>query len=166
MLANFSYLLASKSITLYILYTLHVILGTSLVFTALYTYGVHSSKAMARAAALEASMQTSVNGISMIGKGLNDSGSAVEFEEEMDELNEMNIAIGGLDGMSGMRKAKSVVGLSTETDARENKSTGIECGNVNGEVKFREICYGGNVKEGAEMNMPMLGEKGVTIEIS
>lgn len=121
---------------------------------------------MARAAALEASMQTSVNGISMIGKGLNDSGSAVEFEEEMDELNEMDIAIGGLDGTNGMRKAKSVVGLSTERDARGNKSTGIECGNVNGEVKFREICYGGNVKEGAGMNIPMLGEKRMTVEIS
>ncbi|QSZ32181.1 hypothetical protein DSL72_001752 [Monilinia vaccinii-corymbosi] len=153
MLANISYLLTSKSITLYILYTLHVMLGTSLVFTALYTYGVHSSKAMARAAALEASMRGSVNKISMMGKGSNHSGNTVEFEEEMG-------------GLNGIRKAKSMIGLGSGREALENMSTSHQSGSMRGGIKFREVCYDGRVKGGVEGNLPVLDGKRLTVEIS
>ncbi|KAJ8058807.1 hypothetical protein OCU04_011795 [Sclerotinia nivalis] len=166
MFSNLAYLLTSKSITLYILYTLHVMLGTSLVFTALYTYGLHSSKAMARAAALEASMQAGVNGIPTMGNG-----SAVEFEDDMDiEVDGMDIAIGGLDGT---RKVKSMIGLSSRRAGWENVSgsLGYEGGNLGmkeREMKFREICYSSGGKEGVEVDvsMPVVSGKGISVEIS
>ncbi|CAD6446169.1 d4175c7e-4a2c-4791-80d8-7a0854e05f32-CDS [Sclerotinia trifoliorum] len=169
MFSNLAYLLTSKSITLYILYTLHVMLGTSLVFTALYTYGLHSSKAMARAAALEASMQASGNsgcGISAIGNG-----SAVEFEDDIDsEVHGMDIAIGGLDGM---RKVGSVVDLSTSRVGWENESVGLgfegaELGMERTGVRFREICYSSRGKEGLQVDgsVSMMGGRGISVEIS
>ncbi|APA08747.1 hypothetical protein SS1G_02523 [Sclerotinia sclerotiorum 1980 UF-70] len=169
MFSNLAYLLTSKSITLYILYTLHVMLGTSLVFTALYTYGLHSSKAMARAAALEASMQASGNngcGISTMGNG-----SAVEFEDDLDtEMHGMDIAIGGLDGV---RKSGSVVGLSTGRVEWENGSVGLEVegadlGVERTGVRFREVCYSSRQKEGVQVgvSVPVMGGRGISVEIS
>ncbi|KAF7934899.1 uncharacterized protein EAE98_002944 [Botrytis deweyae] len=170
MFSNLAYLLSSKSITLYILYTLHVMLGTSLVFTALYTYGVQTSKAMARAAALEASVNSG-NGIAgfSVGKALN--GSAVEFEDDVEmEMDGMDIAMGGLNRIKGMRKVKSMVGLSSAQAGRENASTGFECadGNGNGEegIKFREICYSSGGKEGVAMGGLGVAGKGMALEIS
>ncbi|KAF7894012.1 hypothetical protein EAF00_007526 [Botryotinia globosa] len=168
MFSNLAYLLSSKSITLYILYTLHVMLGTSLVFTALYTYGVQTSKAMARAAALEASVNSG-NGIAgfSVGKALN--GSAVEFEDDMEiEMDGMDIAMGGLNRIKGMRKVKSMIGLSSAKAGRENASTGFECAHGNGEegIKFREIFYSSGGKEGVAMNGLGVVGKGMALEIS
>ncbi|ATZ50758.1 hypothetical protein BCIN_06g02440 [Botrytis cinerea B05.10] len=168
MFSNLAYLLSSKSITLYILYTLHVMLGTSLVFTALYTYGVHSSKAMARAAALEASVNSG-NGITGFpgSKALN--GSAVEFEEDMGiEMDGMDIAMGGLNQIKGMRQVKSMIGLSSARAGWENASTGLECvggKGREGEIKFREICYSAGGKEGMMDGLGVAG-KGMALEIS
>ncbi|TGO61490.1 hypothetical protein BCON_0027g00590 [Botryotinia convoluta] len=168
MFSNLAYLLSSKSITLYILYTLHVMLGTSLVFTALYTYGVQTSKAMARAAALEASVNSG-NGITgfPVGKALN--GSAVEFEDDMEsEMDGMDIAMGGLNRIKGMRKVKSMIGLSSAKAGRDNASTGFECAGGNGEggIKFREICYSSGGKEGIPMDGLGVAGKGMALEIS
>ncbi|TGO41747.1 hypothetical protein BHYA_0017g00570 [Botrytis hyacinthi] len=168
MFSNLAYLLSSKSVTLYILYTLHVMLGTSLVFTALYTYGVQTSKAMARAAALEASVNSG-NGITgfPVGKALN--GSAVEFEDDMEiEMDGMDIAMGGLDRIKGMRKVKSMIGLSSAKAGRENASTGFECTDGNREegIKFREICYSSGGDEGVAMNGLGVAGKGMALEIS
>ncbi|ESZ91928.1 hypothetical protein SBOR_7673 [Sclerotinia borealis F-4128] len=175
MLSNLAYLLTSKSIALYVLYTLHVMLGTSLVFTALYTYSVHSSKAIAKAAALEASLLsdgTVMVGVSGMGFGSVVNGSAVEFEEEMEsygmdevgEMGEMDMAIGGLNAIDEMRKVKStsMMKLSTRRAGWENASTGFNRGNLkrnDGQVKFREICYGGDVRKDMGMYVPVIGGK-------
>ncbi|KAF7877306.1 hypothetical protein EAF04_000989 [Stromatinia cepivora] len=178
MFSNLAYLLTSKSITLYILYTFHVMLGTSLVFTALYTYGLHSSKAMARAAALEASMQAGVNGVNGIPTMGN--GSAVEFEDDLDiEVDDMDITIGGLDGLesglNGMRRVKSMIGLNSSRAGWENisGSLGYEGGNLGMKergIKFREICYSSGRKERVEVDVsvpvPVLDGKGMAVEIS
>ncbi|KAF7896929.1 uncharacterized protein EAF01_009332 [Botrytis porri] len=167
MFSNLAYLLSSKSITLYVLYTLHVMLGTSLVFTALYTYGVQTSKAMAKAAALEASVDSG-NGIRFpVGNALN--GSAVEFEEDMEvEMDGMDIAMGSLNRMKEMRKVKSMIGLNSAKVERENASTGFECTDGNGEggIKFREICYSSGGKKGVKMDGLGVAGKGMALEIS
>ncbi|KAI9640375.1 hypothetical protein NHQ30_011120 [Ciborinia camelliae] len=171
MFSNFAYLLTSKSITLYILYILHVMLGTSLVFTALYTYGVHSSKAMARAAALEASMQGSVNGVKIAGMRAPMNESAVEFEEDVDamEMDGMEMAGRGLYDGRGMRRVKSMGGLRNGRMGLESANMGF-AGKRNGKgagVGFREVCYGGDGKRDVRFDMPVMGGKGgMTLGIS
>ncbi|PQE32624.1 hypothetical protein CJF32_00004170 [Rutstroemia sp. NJR-2017a WRK4] len=131
-----SYLLTSRSITLYVLYTLHVMLGSTLIFAGLFTYGVHSSKAMARAAS---------------AKQANDLDLDIAVEGNSSAYASHN------GDFPGMRRVKSMVGL--RTDGGWNGSAGR--GGEEEVVKFREVCYGVKERERGtveiEMEVPGLG---------
>ncbi|PQE24356.1 hypothetical protein CJF31_00002612 [Rutstroemia sp. NJR-2017a BVV2] len=151
------YLLTSRSITLYVLYTLHVMLGSTLIFAGLFTYGVHSSKAMARAAK---------------------AGQANDLDLDIAVEGNSSAYASHNGDFPGMRRVKSMVGLRAEGgwNAHANGTAGAGAGKGtlrDGEeevVKFREVCYG--VKERGtveiEMEVPGLGKggRGMPLEMS
>jgi hypothetical protein len=131
------YLLTSRSITLYVLYTLHVMLGSTLIFAGLFTYGVHTSKAMARANAKQA------NDLDI---DIAVEGNSTAYASHNGEF-------------AGLRRVKSMVGL------RRDDWNGTAAAAERGEeevVKFREVCYGVKERETVEIEMevPGLGKGG------
>jgi hypothetical protein len=149
-----SYLLTSRSITLYVLYTLHVMLGSTLIFAGLFTYGVHSSKAMARASA------------SAKAGPANDLDLDIAVEGNSSAYASHN------GDFPGMRRVKSMVGLRTEGGWNGSAGKGGKEEVEVEVVKFREVCYGVKERERGtveiEMEVPGLrkGGRGMPLEMS
>ncbi|KAM3084063.1 hypothetical protein ACMFMF_001420 [Clarireedia jacksonii] len=164
------YLLTSRSITLCVLYTLHVMLGSTLIFAGLFTYGVHSSKAMARANASAKALMT---------EQMND----LDLDLDLDIAVEGNSsAYASHDGeFAGVRRVKSMGGLRGEgwnanANAKMNATDGTTGGKGmrrGGEeevVEFREVCYEAKERETVEIGMQMSGlmkgGRGMELEMS
>lgn len=139
-------------------------LGSTLIFAGLFTYGVHSTKAMARADAhAKAQMAGQANDLDL------DLDVAVEGSSS---------AYASPDGeFASVRRVKSMVGL--RRGGWNGNSTAVEkagrgfLGNKAGEedvVKFREVCYEMKERETLkiEMEMPglMKGGRGIALDMS